>query len=68
MSCLASQTLFVTSGTSDGAIGGEREEIKTAANYVHVPSGTFVKAIMPGGADVAAGAMSQSDPSPNKLL
>jgi conjugal transfer pilus assembly protein TraB len=55
-------------GFSGGSASGgnssndAQKEVKTATNYV--PSGTFVKAVMLGGADVAAGAMSQSDPSP----
>lgn len=52
---------------SFGGAAGQNSEVpsdaqKTAKNYV--PAGTFVKAIMLGGADVAAGAMSQSDPMP----
>jgi|GEM_PF-787689 len=49
-------------GNSSGSDSQKGTVNKTAVNYV--PSGTFVKAIMLGGADVAAGAMSQSDPSP----
>lgn len=52
--------LSVSSGRSSEA--SSEANNKTAKNYV--PAGTFVKAIMLGGADVAAGAMSQSDPVP----
>jgi conjugal transfer pilus assembly protein TraB len=66
------QNSFSTSGnisednlklsSSEVSFGVKNKINKTPENYV--PSGTFVKAVMIGGADVSAGVMNQANPLP----